>query len=41
MAKPVDLVEIWRGDLLESVHQGHAVVSDARGQIVDAWGDPE
>ena len=41
MGRPVDLVEIWRGDLLESVHQGHAVICDASGQIVDAWGDPE
>lgn len=41
MGKPVDLVEVWRGDLLESLHQGHAVVCDEKGQIVQAWGDPE
>lgn len=40
MAKPVDLVEVWRGDLLECVHQGHAVVSDDTGQIIESWGDP-
>ena len=40
MADPVDLVEIWRGDLLESVHRGHAVVCDDSGQILHAWGDP-
>lgn len=40
MANPVDLVEIWRGDLLECVHRGHAVVSDDTGQIVESWGDP-
>ena len=40
MADPVDLVEIWRGDLLESVHRGHAVICDDSGQIVQAWGDP-
>ncbi|MEO1640060.1 MAG: asparaginase [Pseudomonadota bacterium] len=40
MAKPVDLVEIWRGDHLESLHQGHAVVCDAQGEVVEAWGDP-
>ena len=34
-----DLVELWRGGMLESVHRGHAVVADARG-IVAAWGDP-
>ncbi|SEN16397.1 asparaginase [Loktanella fryxellensis] len=36
---PVDLVEVWRGDILESMHQGHAVICGADGQIVDAWGD--
>lgn len=41
MAKSVDLVEVWRGELLESVHQGHAVVCDGAGEIVNAWGDPE
>ena len=40
MAIPVDLVEVWRGDLLECIHQGHAVVCDDTGQIVEAWGDP-
>ena len=40
MGRPVDLVEIWRNDLLESVHQGHAVVCDEAGEIVHAWGDP-
>jgi len=41
MAGPVDMVEVWRGNLLESVHQGHAVICDERGEIVEAWGDPE
>jgi len=40
MIRPIDLVEVWRGDLLESVHQGHAVICDATGQIIEAWGDP-
>ncbi|MEL6838870.1 MAG: asparaginase [Pseudomonadota bacterium] len=40
MTHPVDLVEVWRGALLECVHQGHAVVCDDTGQIVQAWGDP-
>ena len=40
MAHAVDLVEVWRSDLLECVHQGHAVVCDDTGQIVEAWGDP-
>ncbi|MEX0370239.1 MAG: asparaginase [Tateyamaria sp.] len=37
----VTLAEIWRGPFLESAHQGHAVVCDATGDIVDAWGVPE
>lgn len=37
----VGLVELWRGELLESVHRGHAVVCDAGGAVVEAWGDPE
>lgn len=40
MAGAVEMVEIWRGDLLESVHRGHAVVCDEKGEIVQAWGDP-
>ena len=41
MGQAVDLVEVWRGDILESVHRGHAAICDDRGQIVQAWGDPE
>ncbi len=41
MSGPVDMVEVWRGNLLESIHQGHAVVCDEAGEIVEAWGDPE
>ena len=40
MANPVDMVEIWRGALLECMHQGHAVVCDDTGQIIESWGDP-
>lgn len=35
------LVEIWRGTFLESVHTGHIVISDAKGNIVESWGDPD
>jgi L-asparaginase II len=35
------LVEVWRGDFLESEHFGHAVVCNAKGEIVQAWGDPD
>lgn len=41
MPNPVDLVELWRGDRLESVHRGHAVVINQGGDVVHAWGDPE
>lgn len=37
----VNLVGDWRGDLLESVHQGHAVVVDQSGEVVQSWGDPD
>jgi len=39
--QPVPLAEIWRGEFLESIHMGHAVICDASGDIVQAWGDPE
>lgn len=41
MGKAVEMVELWRGGLLESTHRGHAVLCDEAGQIVQAWGDPE
>lgn len=36
----VPMVELWRGGLLESTHQGHAVIC-REGEIVEAWGAPE
>ncbi|MGR3635609.1 MAG: asparaginase [Shimia sp.] len=41
MTDPVLMTEMWRGDILESMHHGHAVVCNAAGEIVEAWGDPE
>ncbi|KKL57724.1 hypothetical protein LCGC14_2232550 [marine sediment metagenome] len=41
MPSPTVLIEITRGDLVESTHAGHAVVCDAGGAIVAAWGDPD
>ncbi|MDE9449623.1 asparaginase [Aliiroseovarius sp. Z3] len=41
MGKSERLVEVWRGDILESQHHGHAVICNAKGEIVDAWGDPD
>ncbi len=41
MADAVTMVEVWRGDVAESHHRGHAVICDAAGSIRAAWGDPE
>lgn len=35
------MIEFRRGGILESVHSGHAAICDERGEIVDAWGDPD
>ncbi|WP_238365780.1 asparaginase [Mesobacterium pallidum] len=40
MVAPVPMAEIWRGDFLESLHLGHAVICDDRGRVVESWGDP-
>ena len=40
MNMSVKMVEIWRGDFLESYHTGHAVVCDRNGNIIESWGDP-
>ena len=40
MGNAVPMVELWRGGMLESSHSGHAVICDAKGEIVSAWGDP-
>ena len=34
------LVELWRGDVLESIHCGDAVICDAAGQVRWACGNP-
>jgi len=36
----VPVLEVWRGDLLEGTHLGHAVICDASG-VVEAWGNPQ
>ncbi len=41
MSEAVPLAEVWRGDFLESVHRGHAVIADATGTVIQAWGDPD
>lgn len=35
------MVEAWRGGLLESYHAGHAVICDEKGEIIEAWGNPD
>ena len=32
--------ELWRGDVLESVHEVHAALVDERGQLLASAGDP-
>lgn len=41
MTQPAAMAELWRGDLLESAHSGHAVICDANGEIRSAWGNPQ
>ncbi len=41
MPDAVTMVEVSRGDFVESVHRGHAVISRADGRTVEAWGDSE
>ncbi len=41
MTDPVPFAELRRGPLREGGHRGHAVVADASGAILAAWGDPE
>ncbi len=40
MANAAPMVEITRGEFVEFIHMGHAVVARASGEIVEAWGDP-
>ncbi len=37
----VPLIELWRGEILESLHLGHAVVMRDTGEVVESWGRPE
>ncbi|MGB3406388.1 MAG: asparaginase, partial [Jannaschia sp.] len=40
MGADAELVQVVRGDLVESVHRGHAVICDGAGAVIEAWGDP-
>lgn len=41
MTGPQPMIELWRGGILESWHTGHAVICDAKGAVIEAWGDPQ
>ena len=38
---PEKLVDVYRGDLVESSHYGHIVISNSLGEILACWGNPE
>lgn len=40
MTAAVEMAELWRGPIRESMHLGHAVVCGPGGDIVESWGDP-
>ena len=40
MADAVRMAEVTRGPILESVHDGHAVIARPDGTVVESWGDP-
>ncbi|MDG2405722.1 MAG: asparaginase [Paracoccaceae bacterium] len=39
MTNVVPMVEVWRGEFLESLHCGAAVVCNDRGEIIQNWGN--
>ena len=41
MVAALQMVELWRGGLLESTHCGHAVICDDTGAVVQSWGNPD
>ncbi len=41
MTNPHPMAALWRGDIQESLHYGHAVIFDRQGGIVASWGDPD
>ena len=38
---PERLIEVYRGDLVESSHYGHVVISNSLGEILAYWGNPD
>lgn len=41
MTHAVPLTEIWRGQIVESLHMGHAVICNGQGEVIEAWGDAD
>ena len=41
MSRAVELAQVWRGDILESIHYGHAVICNGEGEVVEAFGNPD
>lgn len=41
MQNAIPMVEILRGGRLESLHHGHAVICNGKGEVIRAWGDPD
>ncbi len=41
MTPPATIATVQRGDIVESVHMGHAVIADETGQVLEAWGNPD
>ncbi|MCU0854087.1 MAG: asparaginase [Rhodobacteraceae bacterium] len=40
MSDPVPLADVWRGDILECRHFGHAVIVHADHGVIATWGNP-
>ncbi|MFS0727085.1 asparaginase [Paenibacillus sp. 1P07SE] len=38
--RAVSLADVWRGEMIENVHVGHAAVTDAEGRLLAWAGDP-
>lgn len=41
MTTDAELVEVWRGDILESRHRGHVAIIGPDREMIDAWGNPD
>ena len=39
MSLAIPMVKVLRADFVESIHFGHAVISNSKGEIIEAWGD--